>query len=238
MDNYININSNYSNLGQYEKALPYGQKAVELQPEDSIASQNLVADYIGLNRMAEARTELERARKLGLGTSTSDLVTHMRVFFLLGEPKEVQRTMALAAGRPDQFLATQALAGTQQFSGQYRRAEATIQHAFEQAGRAKAPDVQAAVLLTTHKVLNQTTACHPYRSGPAVPSISIRFGRKQLPYPFVIPTGAKRSGGTCGFFPARLRRASSGLSTIATVKRRPNLMSSRPGQRSGTSPTW
>jgi serine/threonine protein kinase/tetratricopeptide (TPR) repeat protein len=148
VDNYININSNYSGMGQYEKALPYGLKAVELQPEDSIASQNLVADYIGLNRMAEASTELERARKLGLDTSTDDLVTHMQVFFLLGEPKEVQKTMALAGGRPDEFLATQALAGTQQFSGQYRRAEATIQHAFEQAGRAKAPDVQAALLLT------------------------------------------------------------------------------------------
>jgi eukaryotic-like serine/threonine-protein kinase len=147
VDNYININSTYGTLGQYEKALPYGQKSVELQPEDSIASENLIADYIGLNRMADARTELERARKLGLNTSTTDLVTRMQVFFLLNEPEEVQATMALLAGRPDEFLATQALAGAQQFSGQYRRAATTIQQAFEQAGRAKAPDVQAAALL-------------------------------------------------------------------------------------------
>jgi tetratricopeptide (TPR) repeat protein len=147
VDNYININAVYSALGQYEKALPYGLKAVELQPEDSIASENLIADYIGLNRMADARTELERARKLGLNTSTTDLVTRMQVFFLLNEPKEVQGTMALLAGRPDEFLATQTLAGAQQFSGQYRRAATTIQQAFEQAGRAKAPDVQAAALL-------------------------------------------------------------------------------------------
>jgi eukaryotic-like serine/threonine-protein kinase len=146
-DNYININVAYATMGQYEKALPYGQKSVEMQPEDSIASQNLVADYVGLNRMAEAKAELERARKLGLNTSTSDLVIRMQVFFLLGDPQEVQRVMAQAAGRPDEFLATLALAGTQQFAGQYRAAAASSQHAFEQAGRAKAPDVQASALL-------------------------------------------------------------------------------------------
>jgi hypothetical protein len=55
--------------------------------------------------------------------------------------------MAQAAGRPDEFMATQALAIMQQFDGKYASASSTIQQAFEQAGRAKAPDVQAAVLL-------------------------------------------------------------------------------------------
>jgi hypothetical protein len=121
---------------------------------------------------------LERARKLGLDTSTDDLVTHMQVFFLLGEPKEVQRTMALAGGRPDEFLATQALAGTQQFSGQYRKAEATIQHAFEQAGRAKAPDVQAALLLTNAEARGIAGLCEG--NGAAVPQALSLDKSKQI----------------------------------------------------------
>ena len=52
-----------------------------------------------------------------------------------------------AAGRMDEFTVTQALAATQQFSGQYNEATATIQRAFEQAGHAKAPDAQAGLIL-------------------------------------------------------------------------------------------
>ena len=48
LDSYININVAYQTLGQLEQALPYAQKAVEIQPEDAIASENLLADYIGL----------------------------------------------------------------------------------------------------------------------------------------------------------------------------------------------
>ncbi len=145
--NYININVAYSLLGQYEKALPYAQKAAELQPEDAIASENLLSDYISLNRMAEARAELTRARKQGLDTSTDDVTTHLAAYFLMGEPNEVQRILKQVAGRPDEFMATQALASTQQFAGEFRKSAATVARAFEQAGRAKAADVQAAALL-------------------------------------------------------------------------------------------
>jgi serine/threonine protein kinase/Tfp pilus assembly protein PilF len=145
--NYININVAFTSLGQYDKGLPYAQKAVELQPEDSIAAENLLTDYIALNRMAEARTELERARRMGLDVSTDDLITQLAAYFLLGEPNEIQRIMKQVAGRPDEFTATQAMFSIQQFSGEFQKAEATIQRAFEQAGRAKAPDVQADALL-------------------------------------------------------------------------------------------
>ena len=146
-DNYININSTYATLGQFEQGLSYGQKGIELDPQDSIASENLLTDYVGLGRMTEAKTELERARRLGLDSSTDDLVVHMAAYFLLGEPQEVQRIMAKVAGRPDEFIATDVLAQSQQYSGQYRTAVATTRRAFEQAAHAKAPDAQAGILL-------------------------------------------------------------------------------------------
>ena len=110
IDNYININQTYAYLGQYDQGLPYGQKGLELDPQDSIASENLLTDYLALGRMTEAKTELERARRLGLESSTDDLVVHMSAYFLLGEPQEVQRIMAKVAGRPDEFIATEVLA--------------------------------------------------------------------------------------------------------------------------------
>ncbi len=147
IDNYINITAAYSALGEFEKALPFAEKAVQMQPEDSIAAENLLSAYIGLNRMNDARAEMDRADKLGINTSTLDRTVRLQTYFLLGEPDEVQKMMTLVAGQPDEFLATEALAGTQLFSGQYRQAEATTQRAYDQAGVAKAPDVQASALL-------------------------------------------------------------------------------------------
>jgi eukaryotic-like serine/threonine-protein kinase len=148
IDNYINITAAYTALGDFEKALPFAEKAVQMQPEDSIAAENLLSAYIGLNRMNDARAEMDRADKLGINTSTLDRTVRLQTYFLLGEPDEVQKMMTLVAGQPDEFLATEALAGTQLFSGQYRQAAATTQRAYDQAGVAKAPDVQANALLT------------------------------------------------------------------------------------------
>ena len=77
LDSYVNISATYANLGQFEKALPFAQKAVELQPEDAISSQDLLSTYLGLGRMTEARRELERARRLGMDSSTSVAQTHL-----------------------------------------------------------------------------------------------------------------------------------------------------------------
>ena len=147
LDSYVNLNAAYVYMGQYEKALPFAQKAVELQPEDTISSQNLVGNYIGMGRMTEGQREIERARRLGMDSSTSAAQSHLYAYFLMGDPQEVQRIVTQTAGLPDAFLVAEALGFTQQFAGRYRQAAATFAQAFEQAGHAKAPDVQAGVLL-------------------------------------------------------------------------------------------
>ena len=144
---YININVAYQALGQYEKALPYARKAVELQPEDAIASENLLSDLTALNMTGEVRQELERMHRLGLDASTSVTANAAQAYFALGDTQGMQKLVASAAGRPDEFLVTIAVATTQQYAGQYALASATFQQAFEQAGRAKAPDAQAGFLL-------------------------------------------------------------------------------------------
>ncbi len=159
VESYVNVNAAYTILGQFGKALPFGQKSVELQPENAIASENLVTDYVGLGRIAEARTELERARKLGLDSGTEGLNTDMQVYFLQNDLQAVQNVLTEVAGRPDEFMATQALAAMQQFRGQYAKAAATTQEAFEQAGRAKAPDVQAAALLSNAEARGLAGLC-------------------------------------------------------------------------------
>ncbi len=146
LDSYININVAYQTLGQFDKALPYAQKAVELQPEDAIAAENLLVALLSLDRMEEVERELARENKLGMDSSTDVASQHLTGYFLLGDAQQVQRVVAEMAGHPDEFVTTQTLATTQQYAGQYRKAAATSQHAIEQAGHAKAPDAQAANL--------------------------------------------------------------------------------------------
>jgi len=145
---YIIINVAYQTLGQFEKALPHAQRAVELQPENAIAAENLLLDLTALDRMEEVKQELAREHKLGMESSTDVASQHLMGYFLLGEAQQAQRVVAATAGHPDEFVMTQILAATQQYSGQYRKASATFQHAIEQAGHAKAPDAQASILLT------------------------------------------------------------------------------------------
>ena len=159
LDAYININVAYQTLGQLEQALPYAQKAVAISPEDAIASENLLTDYTGLLRLSDARAEMVRARKLGLDGSTDYVGISLIAYFFLGEPNEVQALLARVAGRPDEFLVTVSLAGTQQFSGRYKQATATLQQALEQAGHAKAPDAQAGSLLTDATARGLADSC-------------------------------------------------------------------------------
>ena len=159
VDNYVNINVAYMTLGQFAKGLPYAQKGVEIQPTDAIASENLVNDYGALNRLAEAKAEAERARKLGLDDSTGNLIPNLLVYFLLGEPQEVQKIMARVSGRPDGFQLEGVLAATQQYAGQYHAAAATTQRAFEQAGLAQAPDAQAGFLLASAAARGMAGLC-------------------------------------------------------------------------------
>ena len=47
LDSYINLNVAYQTIGQFEQALPFARKAVEMAPEDAIASENLVGRLRG-----------------------------------------------------------------------------------------------------------------------------------------------------------------------------------------------
>jgi eukaryotic-like serine/threonine-protein kinase len=112
-----------------------------------------------LMRLNDAKAEMARGHKLGLDGSTDYAGISFIANFFLGEASELQRLLAQVAGRPDEFLVTQNLIGTQQFSGRYKLAATTVQQAFEQAGHAKAPDVQAAILLTDAAARGMADSC-------------------------------------------------------------------------------
>ncbi len=159
LDSYININVAYQSLGQFEKALPYARKAVELQPEEAIASENLLQVLMALDRMEEVKEELAREHRVGMDSSTEVASQHLVAHFLLGNTQQMQSVLAEMAGRPDEFVTTQSLGVIQQYAGQFRLATSTFGRAVDQAGRAKAPDAQAMNLLQDTLGRGMTGAC-------------------------------------------------------------------------------
>ena len=159
LDSYINLNVAYQSIGQFEQGVPFARKAVQMAPDDAIASENLVGDYVALDWLQQAKAEIDRAQKLGLTRSTDFAGINFIAYFLLGQRDEMQKALARVAGRPDEFLVIQALAGTQQFSGRYRQASATTQQVFELAEHAKAPDVQANTILSNAEVRGLSGMC-------------------------------------------------------------------------------
>ena len=61
IDNYINITVAYQSIGRFEQGLPFREKAVEMAPDDPIASENLFSDYIG-SETNEGRWGRNRSR--------------------------------------------------------------------------------------------------------------------------------------------------------------------------------
>jgi serine/threonine protein kinase/tetratricopeptide (TPR) repeat protein len=159
LDSYINLNVAYQSIGQFEQGVPFARKAVEMAPDDAIASENLVGDYAALGLLKDAKAEIDRAHKLGLGGSTDYAGINVITYFLLGQPEEMQKMLAQVAGRPDEFLVIQSLAATQQFSGRYRQAAATTQQVFDLAEHARAPDVQAGAILVNAEARGLAGLC-------------------------------------------------------------------------------
>ena len=100
LDSYVNINVAYQIVGQYELALPYAKKAVELQPDEAIAAENLLADYLALGRMSDASAEMARAQKLGLDGATDYTALKVTAYFLMGDPTGCEGWWARWRGGP------------------------------------------------------------------------------------------------------------------------------------------
>ena len=144
---YININAAYQGIGRYDLGLPYAQKAVELQPDDAIAAENILSDLIALGRLPDVKLEIARQRRLSMDTST-DVANVLYIGdFFLGDTQDMARLRNSTAGRSDEFLMSQSVGVTELFAGQFRAAHTAFEQGIEQAGRVSAHDVQATFAL-------------------------------------------------------------------------------------------
>ena len=148
VDNYVNLGAAQSAYGRLQDSLESTEKAARIAPDDAVAQGDILVGLIALDRLQDAESTAAIMRKLGIDQGTQEYVIGAyQLAFLKGDHAELDKLMAQAEGRPDEFTMTSTVAQTKEFEGHYREADAAWRHGAEQAANAKAPDVEASDLL-------------------------------------------------------------------------------------------
>src|SRR5271163_4995166 len=137
-----NLGYIYSALGQYDKSIVETEAHQHLEPS-IVGYGNLAGTYINLNRLKEARQTLAEAQQKNFDglTLRGDLYT---LAFLSGDPAEMDRQVAWAAGRPgeeDQMLTGHA--DTAAYYGRLDKARDLARRASDSAVRSDAKETGA-----------------------------------------------------------------------------------------------
>lgn len=96
----------YTGVGQYQKSLAAGRRALELAPNRGLPYELLVSSYLYLDRLDEAVDALQQAKARGIDSQPLHEAGYA-LSFLRGDTEGMAREQGWAAGRPgieDLFL--------------------------------------------------------------------------------------------------------------------------------------
>ncbi len=97
---YSDLGIIYSGVAQWDKAVAATLEAKRLNPNDPVSFGNLVDDYTFANRLDEAKSAYEEAIRQKIETADMHRGRY-GVAFLEGDTAEMERQVAMAAGKPD-----------------------------------------------------------------------------------------------------------------------------------------
>jgi tetratricopeptide (TPR) repeat protein len=130
-----NLGSVFISLGQYDKAAAEIAADLRLNPDSVAGYANLMDVYTALNRLDDARTAYQQAKRRNLDNA----YLHFNLYgvaFLQNDTSEMQRQAAWAVGKPQaENLVLSALSDTEAYFGRMGRARELTQQAAESASR-------------------------------------------------------------------------------------------------------
>src|SRR6266403_6057853 len=138
-----NLGVIYENLGEYDKALAESREALRLAPESGASYANLVAPYLYLNRLQEARATADEAQAKNLDSPPLRFKLYV-LAFLKNDAAGMAQQVAWSAGKPgveDAQLGGEA--DTTAFYGQLRNARGFSDRAVASAERAEEKEAAA-----------------------------------------------------------------------------------------------
>jgi predicted Zn-dependent protease len=139
----LRLNVLYAQLGQHDKALAEIREAIRLDSSRAINYNNLVNDYIALNRLDDARAAAQQAQAKQLDSSALRRGLY-RLAFLTNDAAGMAEQIQWATGKPgveDRMLELEAQ--TAAYSGHLKQARDVSQLAIDAAMRARKKETAA-----------------------------------------------------------------------------------------------
>ncbi len=140
---HANLGSNFSALGQYEKAVVETQEALRLAPNNLYEYTNLGLNLLALNRLDDAKAAFDQARARKLEGWTLRLFTYY-LAFLQGDSAQMEQQLSWGAGKPgaeDPLLSAQS--DTDAYYGRLTKARDFSRRAADSAIRADSKETAA-----------------------------------------------------------------------------------------------
>ncbi len=130
-----NLGNIYTELGQYEKALPETQESLRLEPNAVPGYSNLAGIYLALDRPDDAKKEIEQAKERKLDGEVLHWTIYQLALFK-GDAPEMARQVEWAAGKPgDEDLLLSYQSDTEAYYGRLAKARDFSRRAVDSAVR-------------------------------------------------------------------------------------------------------
>ena len=137
----------YSQLGEYQKAVNADLEALRMKPNSAVVHNNLMNDYLYLNRPADAKAIYEQALARNLEYPPLHQARY-QVAFIQGDVAEMERQVEWAKGKPDiERDLLDIHASTELFSGHLRKSEEVYRRAIDLSRRSKEMEAVAGMEL-------------------------------------------------------------------------------------------
>jgi tetratricopeptide (TPR) repeat protein len=141
---YTNLGSLYGTEGKYEQSVEQTRVGLRLNPDNVISYENLIGNFVNLNRFDEARQAYQEAMNRKLDDDQPHISLYA-VAFLRGDAKGMAEQTAWFEGRPElehEILTLES--DTEGYSGHLRTARELTERAVQSALRADNKEAAAA----------------------------------------------------------------------------------------------
>ncbi len=138
-----NLGANYSDMGQYDKAVEEEKTVLQLQPNNVNGFTGLMGDYLALDQLEKANDIFEQARKRKLDHNVLGLYRYYTAF-LESDGGTMQKQLEWAMGRPgaeDALLSAES--DTEAFYGRFDHARGLTKRAAQSAKNADMAETAA-----------------------------------------------------------------------------------------------
>jgi serine/threonine protein kinase len=140
-----NLSAAYASMGKWDQALTEALETVRLAPNEALGYQNIGGDYLGMSRLAEAKSVREKqvAANMDSALDHADLYA---LAFLEGDTAAMQRQVDWAKGKPDEFDFLQVVAEAAASRGRLQAARENYSKAADLARQGKFDEIAARII--------------------------------------------------------------------------------------------